>query len=99
MMREISPKEVEELLAEGKSINIVDVREDEEVAQGIIPTAKHIALGSLEERVDELDENREYILVCRSGRRSAMACEFLNGQGFQVINMNGGMLDWEGPTK
>ena len=56
---------------------IVDVREDEEVAEGTIPGAIHIPLGQLSARAGELDRERPVITVCRSGRRSAHAAEQL----------------------
>lgn len=74
-MKELSPKEVETLLKEGKSINVVDVREDNEVAEGKIAEAVHIPLGSVESRVDEIDKSQEHVMVCRSGGRSARATE------------------------
>ncbi|WP_407269870.1 rhodanese-like domain-containing protein [Radiobacillus sp. PE A8.2] len=98
-MREVNPNEVEELLKNNKDVKILDVREDEEVAQGIIPDAIHIPLGFVDTRFEELDQSKDYIVVCRSGRRSAAACEFLEEQGFKVSNMTGGMLEWDGPVK
>ena len=46
----------------------------------------------------ELNKNQEYIIVCRSGGRSARAVQFLESYGFQAINMVGGMLAWEGKS-
>ncbi len=91
----ITPKEVEKLLKEGKQLNIIDVRELEEVEEGMIPTAKHIPLGELPVQYKELDDKKDYILVCRSGSRGARACQFLMQHGFSVMNMDGGMLNWE----
>lgn len=98
-MREISPKEVEEMINDAKDINLIDVREEDEVAEGQIPGAVHIPLGSVESRMNELDKSREYVMVCRSGGRSGHACQLLESQGFEVINMTGGMLAWEGKTE
>ncbi|CAG9613189.1 Sulfurtransferase [Bacillus rhizoplanae] len=98
-MKEISAKELENKLMGNEVVNIIDVREVEEVAEGKIPEALHIRLGLLEFRMHELDKNKEYVIVCRSGGRSSRAVQFLEGQGFQVINMNGGMLAWEGKTE
>jgi len=95
-MKTITPKEVESMLNEGKNLKIIDVREAEEVAEGKIPGAVNIPLGLVEFRMNELDKNKEYIMVCRSGGRSGRATEFLEGRGFNVINMEGGMLAWEG---
>ncbi|MGM9926041.1 MAG: rhodanese-like domain-containing protein [Bacillus sp. (in: firmicutes)] len=98
-MKEISPKEVETLLNEGKNINLIDVREVDEVEAGHIPSAVNIPLGLLEFRMHELDKSKEYIMVCRSGGRSGRATQFLENQGYNVINMTGGMLAWEGKTE
>jgi len=95
-MKQITAKEVEELLANGKTLNILDVREVDEVKEGKIPGAVNIPLGLIEFRMHELDKSKEYVLVCRSGGRSGRASQFLEGQGFKVINMEGGMLAWEG---
>ncbi|MFL8936624.1 rhodanese-like domain-containing protein [Rossellomorea oryzaecorticis] len=97
-MKELSTKEVQELLKNDEP-NIIDVREDDEVAAGMIPDAKHIPLGSIESRMDELDKSKEYIMVCRSGGRSGRAARILENQGFKVINMTGGMMAWEGEVK
>ncbi|OIU71868.1 rhodanese-like domain-containing protein [Rossellomorea aquimaris] len=97
-MKELSTKEVQELLKNDEP-NIIDVREDDEVAAGMIPDAKHIPLGSIESRMDELDKSKEYIMVCRSGGRSGRAAQILENQGFKVINMTGGMMAWEGEVE
>lgn len=93
-MKEIKTEELEELLKNDESINVVDVREDEEVAQGIIPGAKHIPLGEIPDRLDELDKSQHYYMVCRSGGRSGRACHFLKEKGFSVTNVDGGMRSW-----
>lgn len=98
-MKQFTAKEVEALLKEGKTLNIIDVREVDEVQEGKIPGATHIPLGLLEFRMHELDKSKEYIMVCRSGGRSGRAYQFLESQGFSVINMAGGMLNWEGEVE
>ncbi|MEK5441009.1 MULTISPECIES: rhodanese-like domain-containing protein [unclassified Fredinandcohnia] len=95
-MKQLTAKEVETLLNEGKTLNIIDVREVDEVTAGKIPGAVNIPLGLVEFRMHELDKSKEYVMVCRSGGRSGRASQFLEGQGFKVINMEGGMLAWEG---
>lgn len=95
-MKQYSAQEVETLLKDGKPLNIIDVREVNEVATGRIPGGVNIPLGLLEFRMHELDKANEYIIVCHSGGRSAMAAQFLESQGFNVINMAGGMLAWSG---
>lgn len=98
-MKEITAKEVEHKLMNDEVLNIIDVREVEEVAEGKVPGALHIPLRLLEFRMHELDKNKEYIMVCLSGGRSSRAVQFLENHGFQVINMTGGMLVWEGKTE
>ncbi|MBT2756797.1 rhodanese-like domain-containing protein [Mesobacillus foraminis] len=95
-MKEITTQQVEQLLNEGKKLEIIDVREVDEVAAGKIPRAVNIPLGLIEFRMHELDQSKDYIIVCRSGARSSRASQFLESYGFNVMNMSGGMLSWEG---
>ncbi|MEK4084415.1 rhodanese-like domain-containing protein [Psychrobacillus sp. FSL K6-1415] len=95
-MKEMTAKEVEAFINEVKLLNIIDVREVDEVAEGKIPGAINIPLGLVEFRMHELDKSKEYIIVCRSGGRSGRVTQFLEDQGHKVINMQGGMLSWEG---
>lgn len=95
-MKQLSTTEVKQLLESGKSLNLIDVREVDEVKEGKIPGVVNIPLGLLEARMHELDKSKEYIMVCRSGGRSGRATQFLESWGYQVINMSGGMLEWDG---
>lgn len=95
-MKEITAKEVQHRLENGELLNLIDVREVDEVQVGHIPGIINIPLGLLEFRTHELDKNKTYIMVCRSGERSGKATQYLQDQGFDVTNMQGGMLAWEG---
>lgn len=95
-MKEVTMQELEERLANGEKLNIIDVREDEEVAQGMIPEAKHIRLGEIPERTEELNKDEHYFLVCRSGGRSGRAGNYLSELGYNVTNVTGGMLKYKG---
>ena len=95
-MKTILPVEVQEKLAAGQNLNLIDVREVAEVEAGHIPGITHIPLGLLEFRMHELDKKTPYIMVCRSGGRSGQATAFLEAHGFDVTNMTGGMLEWMG---
>ncbi|NMH75348.1 rhodanese-like domain-containing protein [Bacillus sp. RO2] len=95
-MKEITPQELEAKLAAGEQISIIDVREAEEVAAGKIPQAVNIPLSLLEFSTQDIDKSKTHFMVCRSGGRSGKASMFLAAQGFDVINMVGGMLEWEG---
>ncbi|MDQ0876680.1 rhodanese-related sulfurtransferase [Paenibacillus sp. V4I3] len=95
-MDTILPSEIKERLDRGENLAIVDVREDEEVAAGIIQGAIHIPLAQLPDRINEIPQVEELILVCRSGNRSGRAISFLEAQGYKGLkNMTGGMLEWE----
>jgi rhodanese-related sulfurtransferase len=102
MAMEGGPGDVEqvtcdELLARGRDVLFVDVREPAEWMDGHIPGALHIPLGDLEERSGEIPRNREVVMVCRSGRRSEMACRYLASAGYtRIRNLKGGMLAWTG---
>lgn len=98
-MNTILAKQVEEQLKDGKALNLIDVREVDEVAAGKIPGAVNIPLGLLEFRMNELDKSKDYIMVCRSGARSGRATQFLESYGYKVTNMTGGMLSWEGSVE
>jgi len=95
-MKNIQPAAVWAQVQASEPIHIIDVRQPEEVATGIIPGAINIPLGLLEFRMHELDKKKEYVIVCQAGGRSMRASQFLASQGFQVINMNGGMNEWTG---
>lgn len=95
-MKETTAKEVQQRIENGEKLNLIDVREVDEVQAGHIPDIMHIPLGLLEFRMHELDKAKPYIMVCRSGGRSGQATQYLQGYGFDVTNMAGGMLSWEG---
>lgn len=97
-MKEITAREVQERLEAGKLLNLIDVRELEEVAEAHIEGIIHIPLSELQDRIGVLDKNKEYILVCRSSARSGNAASYLESIGFQATNMVGGMLVWKGKT-
>jgi len=95
-MDTILPSEVKDRLGRGEPLTIVDVREDEEVAAGMIAGARHIPLGELPERHGEIPRTGDIILVCRSGARSSRALGYLASLGYEGLkNMSGGMLEWE----
>lgn len=75
-MKEITTTELQQKLENGETLHMIDVREDDEVATGIVPGAIHIPLGEVPERLEELDKAKPYVLICRSGGRSGRAAEF-----------------------
>ena len=77
---------------------VLDVREDKEFAAGHIPKAKHIPLGQLSKRINELEKfkSKPVLVTCRSGQRSTRACGMLKKAGFETVyNQAGGIIAWE----
>ncbi len=78
---------------------MVDVREQNEWDAGHAPGAVHIPLGDLPSRLGELPEIEPLPVVCRSGNRSGRAVAWLTQQGFEAVNVAGGMKDWAAADK
>lgn len=74
---------------------VLDVREDHEWSAGHIDGAIHIPLGQLQARVGELDPQARTLVVCHVGGRSARATAWLDAQGHDAVNLEGGMDAWE----
>lgn len=74
---------------------MVDVREQHEWDAGHAPGAVHIPLGDLPRRLGDLpDDTATVPIICRSGNRSGRAVAWLVRQGFDVANVDGGMIAW-----
>jgi rhodanese-related sulfurtransferase len=95
-VKNITAKELNQKIKNREEVNVIDVREDFEVATGKIPGAKHISLGDIPNSLEKLDKNEHYYVVCAAGGRSSSACEFLKENGYDVTNMTGGMTAWQG---
>lgn len=85
--------------ADKKSI-ILDVRTSEEFEAGYIPVAKQLDIRNPEtfmQGLESLDKSASYYVYCRSGARSAQACQVMSQMGFETtFNLLGGILDWKG---
>lgn len=91
--REISVDELEPLIAGGA--RVIDVREPDEYAAGHVPGARLVPLGEVPARVaDCVDGGGTTYLICRSGARSANACQHLASLGHDVVNVTGGTMAW-----
>jgi sulfur-carrier protein adenylyltransferase/sulfurtransferase len=94
---EVDPAEVKELLDEG--VAVIDVREDDEVARGHLPGAKHVPRSYLETRIEGVvpDRSTQVILYCQSGNRSAYGARTLvQDLGYEhVRSMTGGITLWK----
>lgn len=73
------------------SLSVLDVREVEEFEALHLEGARNLPLSQLADTYDQLDKSQSYYVICKSGKRSARACQFLAGQGYDVINVQGGM--------
>jgi rhodanese-related sulfurtransferase len=92
--RNVSTEEAKQLI-DNKEVVVLDVRTPEEYQEGHIPSAILIPLQELENKLDELDREEPYLVVCRSGNRSAQASEILTSNSFtNIYNMTGGMNSW-----
>lgn len=76
-------------------INVVDVREQEEYDALHLDGVRLLPLSELADRYQELEKDHPYYVICKSGRRSARACQFLKEQGYDVTNVQGGMDAFE----
>lgn len=99
-MEDLTQEEWTSKLAKDDNAVILDVRTDNEVAEGIIENAIHIDIYQGQEfinAIEELDKSKNYYVYCRSGNRSGQACAILDKLGFEnAYNLQGGMLEWEG---
>ncbi|MEW9050067.1 MAG: rhodanese-like domain-containing protein [Neobacillus sp.] len=92
--RNVSTEEAKQQIDDDEVV-VLDVRTAEEFQQGHIPNAILLPLDELETRLDELDKEETYLVVCRSGNRSAQASEILTSNSFtNIYNMTGGMNNW-----
>jgi rhodanese-related sulfurtransferase len=78
----------------GPSAVLLDVRENDEWQRGHAAAAQHIPMGEVPSRVGEIDRSAKLYVICKAGGRSAKVAEFLARDGFEPINVDGGMLAW-----
>ena len=95
MSNEITVQELKEIL--GKAL-VIDVRRDDERANGFIKGSIHIPLDELPLKINEIIANpstKEVYFYCRSGVRSANACTVFLQTGMKAFNVKGGIIAWE----
>lgn len=77
------------------AVTLVDVRNQTEWDEGHLPNAKHIMLGTLLKRTEEVVNGHPIVVQCRSGARSAIGASILQARGAKrVINLAGGYIGW-----
>ncbi len=93
---EITATELEARLDRGDELQIIDVREPHEYDIARIPNSRLIPLGQVVDRSSEIDPDRETVVHCKGGVRSAKAIENLKQAGFagKLLNLKGGITAW-----
>jgi rhodanese-related sulfurtransferase len=96
MVAELRPEEVAEKLKQKSSrVLLLDVREPDERETAVIEPSIHIPMRDVPQRLSELPKDREIVVYCHGGTRSAMIAGFLEGHGYpDVANLSGGIDAW-----
>ncbi len=96
MYTQITPEAAKKMMDEMPDAIILDVREASEYAEGHIPGARLLPLGTVEAEAETALPHKDAVLLvyCRSGRRSKMAAEILAALGYSAVYEFGGILDW-----
>jgi rhodanese-related sulfurtransferase len=79
-----------------ESVVLLDVREDDEWQRGHAAGAQHIPMGDVPARIGEIDVDATLYVVCHAGGRSLRVAQYLARNGYEPINVDGGMLAWAG---
>jgi rhodanese-related sulfurtransferase len=79
-----------------ESVVLLDVREDDEWQRGHAVGAQHIPMGDVPARIGEIDTDATLYVVCHAGGRSLRVAQYLARNGYEPINVSGGMLAWAG---
>jgi len=91
---EITPTDFLKRRQQGEAMTLLDVREDWELAIASVSDVVHIPMADVPARLNELDRNRDVVVLCRSGRRSLEIAKLLQLNGFKSLNLSGGILAW-----
>lgn len=91
----ITPDELARRIKNGSAPFMLDVREPEEMADGVIPGSINIPMAEVEQRLRELPADRDIVVICHLGQRSEHIATRLNALGFdRALNLDGGMDAW-----
>lgn len=91
----ISPEELRQKMQNGHDFLLLDVRTPQENAAHAIEGSYLIPINELPNRIAELPKDKEIVVYCRTGNRSAYACAYLQRMGFRVKNLEGGIVLWK----
>lgn len=81
-------------VSELEGVHLIDVREEYEYVAGHAPTAVNVPLSVFTERLAEVPRDETVYIICESGGRSAQATQWLEGQGYDAVNVLGGTSAW-----
>jgi rhodanese-related sulfurtransferase len=73
---------------------VLDVREDDEFADGHVPNVHHIPLGQLPDKFQLVPKEEKIFVICRSGARSQSGADYLISQGYDAVSVAGGTMGW-----
>jgi rhodanese-related sulfurtransferase len=100
MFKNLNSEEFQEKLKQDPNGVLLDVRTPDEYNNEHIPNSINIDIHNSDffDKIDELELDKNYYIYCRSGSRSARACQLMASQGFDgaLYNLQGGILDWSG---
>lgn len=91
---ELDPEAAQALIEGG--VQLIDVRETQEVQAGHLAGARHIALGDLTQQAESLDRDQPILFYCKTGARSGMATNAFRRAGYEAYNLTGGLVAWTG---
>ena len=95
VVNEIDSESLHRRLEAGEELLLVDIRTPGEVTGGAIPGARMLPMHLLPLQLQELPQDRDLVLYCRSGARSYQSSAYLKQQGWgRVLNLRGGIIDW-----
>ena len=99
-MKNLNNSEWKEEVAKDSNAVILDVRTDDEVAEGILENAIHHDIHQPQEfmaALDQMDKSKNYYVYCRAGSRSSQACQIMDQMGLEnTYNLTGGFSNWDG---
>ena len=99
-MKDITKEDWKKLTVEDTNAVILDVRTPGECMEGVIPNAIQMNImdtAAFMNKIESLDNTKNYYVYCRSGNRSGQACMLMGTKGLNnTFNLIGGMMSWDG---
>ena len=94
-IQEIDAPTLKKQIDSHADIELIDVREEFEVEICKIKDSTHIPMNQIPNHLNDLDNKKKLIIICKSGVRSYHVCQFLHQEGFKnIYNLKGGIINW-----